>query len=331
VASTSRPIAAVLLAAVLFGTSGTAQELGPDSSTPLGIAAVRIAIGAATLWLLVAFLPGRPDRASVMDSLGANRLLVIAGGVGVAVYTPLFLAGADRAGVAVATVVTIGSGPFFTGALEWSTRGRQPGFGWLAGTVATVGGGILLVSGAAAPGKDIEVIGLAFALASGLGYAVYSVTAKTTMDRGVDSAVALAAPFSMGAIVLGLAALTQPFGWMGTGSGVTMALHLGILATGVAYVLFGYGLGRLTAATTVTLVLAEPLTAILLATAFLDETLEPIGWFGVVVVLGGLVVVGRTAEATPAPHTHPSDDGPVRLAADPISRGPQPNCEVSRP
>jgi DME family drug/metabolite transporter len=299
VASTSRPIAAVLTAAVLFGTSGTAQELGPASSTPLGIAAVRIAIGAVTLWLFVAFLPGRPDRAAVVESMRANCLLVIAGGVGVALYTPLFLAGADRAGVAVATVVTIGSGPFFTGALEWSSRGRQPGLGWLIGTVVTVVGGSLLISGAAAPGKDIDAFGLAFALASGFGYAVYSVTAKTTMDRGMDSTVALAAPFSVGAIVLAVAAVAQPFGWLGTGSGVAMALHLGILATGAAYVLFGYGLDRLTAATTVTLVLAEPLTAILLATVFLDETLEPLGWFGVIVVLGGLVVVGRTAEATP--------------------------------
>ena len=66
----------------------------------------------------------------------------------------------------------------------------------------------------------------------------------------------------------------------------------------MAYVLYGFGLDRLTAATTVTLVLAEPLTAILLATAFLDETLDPLGWIGVVIVLSGLVVVGRTAEAT---------------------------------
>ena len=133
---------------------------------------------------------------------------------------------------------------------------------------------------------------------------MYSVTAKTTMERGLDSTVALAAPFTVGALILAVAAVTQPFGWLGTGSGLAMALHLGILATGVAYVLFGYGLDRLTAATTVTLVLAEPLTAILLATAFLDETLEPLGWFGVIVVLGGLVVVGRTAEATPATHAY---------------------------
>ena len=44
--------------------------------------------------------------------------------------------------------------------------------------------------------------------------------------------------------------------------------------------------------------LAEPLTAILLAIAFLDESLDPLGCVGVIVVLSGLVVVGRTAETT---------------------------------
>jgi len=302
---TSRPIAAVLAAAVLFGTSGTAQELGPDTSTPLGIAAVRIAIGALTMWVAIWLLPHGPGRAEVLRSVGSHRVLVLTGGLGVALYTPLFLAGADRAGVAVATVVTICSGPFFTGGLEWAWRGRRPRLGWLLGTVVTVAGGMLLVSGAASPGKDVDSLGLAFALASGLGYAVYSVTAKTTMERGMHSTLALAAPFTVGAVMLAVVAVTQPFAWLGSGSGLAMALHLGILATGAAYVLYGFGLHRLTAATTVTLVLAEPLTAILLATALLDETLEPLGWLGVVVVLAGLVVVGRTAEETVDPAIAP--------------------------
>jgi DME family drug/metabolite transporter len=302
---------------VLFGTSGTAQELGPDSSTSLGVAAVRIAVGAITLWVFIWLWPHGPSRDTVARSIGSNRLLVLVGGVGVAVYTPLFLAGATRAGVAVATVVTIGSGPFFTGGLEWSLRGRRPRLGWLVGTIVTVGGGILLISGTAAPNKDVDLLGLAFALASGLGYAVYSVTAKTTMERGMDSTVALAVPFTIGAVILSLAAVTQPFDWLGTGSGLVMTLHLGILATGVAYVLYGFGLDRLTAATTVTLVLAEPLTAILLATVVLDETIDPLGWVGAAVVLSGLVVVGRMAEATNPPTIPPTVDPGIDPAAVP--------------
>ncbi len=42
--------ALVLLAAVLFGTTGTAQALGPEGS-PLTVGAARVAVGAALLAL----------------------------------------------------------------------------------------------------------------------------------------------------------------------------------------------------------------------------------------------------------------------------------------
>jgi DME family drug/metabolite transporter len=121
------------------------------------------------------------------------------------------------------------------------------------------------------------------------------------MGRGVDSTLAMAAPFTIGAVVVAALAVGEPFGWLGEPGGVAMALELGVLATGVAYVWFGYGLHRLSSATTVTLVLAEPLTAALLATLVLDESIGAVGWFGIVVLLAGLVVVGRTAEVSIEP------------------------------
>ena len=50
-------VLAVLGAAVLFGTTGTAKELGPDSATALGVGAMRIVFGALTLWLIARRLP----------------------------------------------------------------------------------------------------------------------------------------------------------------------------------------------------------------------------------------------------------------------------------
>ena len=39
----------ILLAAVLWGTTGTAQELGPDSANPLAVGALRLVVGATAL------------------------------------------------------------------------------------------------------------------------------------------------------------------------------------------------------------------------------------------------------------------------------------------
>lgn len=121
------------------------------------------------------------------------------------------------------------------------------------------------------------------------------------MTAGVAPTLALAVPFTVGATVVAVVAVREPFDWLAAGDGALMALHLGVLATGAAYLLFGYGLHRLTSATTVTLVLAEPLTATLLATFVLDESIVPLGWIGVGLVLAGLFVVGRTAEVSIEP------------------------------
>ena len=55
-------IAAVLAAALLFGTTGTAQALGPEGTTPLSIGVMRMVIGGTGLALLAFLLARRHAR-----------------------------------------------------------------------------------------------------------------------------------------------------------------------------------------------------------------------------------------------------------------------------
>ncbi len=289
-------IAAVLAAAVLFGSSGTARELGSESASSLSVGAARITIGSLVLWSVV-LATRRRDPLPDMSSLRRLRTLLLVGGLGVAAYTPLFFVAVDRAGVAVGTVVAIASGPFFAAALDWWFRRVRPSMPWLLGTLVTVVGATAMIFGVDAGGSDIQPVGVAAALAAGLGYATYSVTSKATMERGLASTLALAIPFTIGVLAVVVMAVPESWAWLGTRSGLVMALYLGIVATGVAYALFGYGLRRLTSASAVTLVLAEPLTAVVLAAAILDEPIPWSGWVGVAVVIAGLALVGRSAAA----------------------------------
>ena len=300
---------AVVAAAALFGTAGTARELGPDGTTPLGVGAVRIVIGTAVLWTAVWWALRRGSISAVAAPIRSNRWVILVGGLGVAIYTPMFFEAVERAGVAVGTIVGVGSGPFFAGALEWAWRGVRPSRWWALGTAITVSGGAVLVLAQDAGRSTSEpgdAVGIAFALAAGFGYALYSVTSKVVMERNVDPVLTLAATFLVGAIAVALLAVDEPFGWITSGPGLLMALHLGVLATGFAYLLYGYGLQRLSSATTVTLVLAEPLTATMLAVLVLDESIVAAAWVGIVGLLVGLLIVGRTAHVSfePVPDDH---------------------------
>ncbi len=145
-------MAAVLAAAVLFGTTGTAQALGPDGASPLGVGAVRLAVGGLAL-LLVLPLVGGTARAAV----GLWRTPVgLLAGLCTALYQVCFFAAVDRAGVALGTLVTIGSGPVFAGLLGAVLLRERVETSWLVATGTCVGGLALLSlsggsDGAAAP------------------------------------------------------------------------------------------------------------------------------------------------------------------------------------
>jgi DME family drug/metabolite transporter len=276
-------VLAVLGAAVLFGTTGTVKELGPDSATALGVGAMRIVFGAITLWLIARRLPRLRD-------LHGGGLLVLIGGLGVAVYQPGFFAGTERLGVALGTIIALGSGPLFAGVIELAL-GNRPGMQWLMATALSITGGALMVVPGAAD-AEFDAVGLLGALAAGLGYAVYAVVTKRLILRGVQATVGSAWQFSIGAIVLVPFLFGEPMEWLTTASGLAMALWLGVAATGVAYLLYGYGLRALDTATATTLTLAEPVTAALFALIVLDERLRPIEWVGAGVVLAGLALAG---------------------------------------
>lgn len=287
-ASNRRAVAAVVASAVLFGTTGTTQELGPEGITPYGLGAVRVLIGALTLWVIVGHAP---RLAAVRGHLPALAL----GGFAVAVYQPGFFTGTARLGVALGTVVALGSAPVFAGLVEW-IAGRPPPRSWTWATLLAIAGGTLMVFSGAG-GANFSVVGLVGSLAAGLGYAVYALTTRRLFGFGVDPTEATAWQFSIGAVLLSPFYVTEPFDWLATGSGVAAALYLGVVVTGIAYLLYGWGLRTLEASTAATFTLAEPVTAGVLAVLVLDERLKWFGWSGAVLVLVGLALAGGGARA----------------------------------
>lgn len=285
-----RAVLSVLGAAALFGTTGTSQALGPSGTTPLGVGAARIIIGGAGLFAVLPLVGG--DRRAALG-LWRTRWGLLAGAT-TALYQVCFFAGVLKAGVAVGTLLTIGSGPVFTGLLSWVLLRERPKASWVVATTVCVVGLVLLV-GSQASGGGGEPVGYLLALASGLGYAFYTVASKKMMTLGARSDDVMAAAFGLGGVLLVPVLLTQPLAWIATPSGIAMALWLGLVTTTVAYVLFGRGLHHLPAGPVTTLVLAEPVVATLLGVLVLGETIPLLGWVGVGLVLAGLALQGAAS------------------------------------
>lgn len=284
-----RPELLIVGAAVLWGTTGTAQDLGDIGASPVAVGTIRILLGGALL-ALIASRSGRPT-----GPWGAY----VVGAVAVAGYQASFFAAVERAGVALGTLVAIGSGPVFTGVVALLASGERPVARWYAATgLAVVGCGLLL-----APGGDsaLDATGLGLALAAGLSYAVYTVAAKTVLGRDVAGPTVMAVLFLGGAVLLLPTLLVVDTDGLVGGRGVAMELWLGVATVAVSYLLFGGGLRRLPASSVATLTLAEPLTAAVLGVLVLGERPGATAAVGALLLLSGLVVISAARAAPPVP------------------------------
>ncbi|MEV4293853.1 EamA family transporter [Microbispora rosea] len=296
--SRSGPLA-VVAAAVLWGTAGTVGTLAAAGSVSL--AAARLVLGGALLGALALV---RQRRAS-----GGNvpmRRSLIFGAAAVAAYQLCFFAAVGRTGVAIGTVVAIGSGPVFTGLLSWIVGRERPSGRWALATAAAVAGCAVLVTGGRGTG-GVDAGGVALALLGGLLYAFYAVVAARAIGGGMESGTVMGVMFGGAAVLmLPVLALTGP-GWLARPGGLLTALYLGCATTGLAYLLYGRGLRTTPVATAATLALAEPAVAALLGVVALREHLSLVSWAGLVLLALGLVVValpaGTRPPGTPAPET----------------------------
>lgn len=320
-----RFVIAVLLASVCFGTTGTAQALGPEAD-PASLGAARLVIGGGALGALaLATRLGRrrdADGTPVASPTGIRTrrplielLLVATGAAGVLAYQPAFFAGTEANGVAIGTVVALGSAPVLTGAIDWALRRRYPGHRWAVATaIATAGVAVIALASAPSGGvtASTDPLGLLASLGAGASYAVYTLAAKGLIDRGWSATASMGALFGTGALFALPLLIATDASWLATPAGLSMALWLGFVTVTVAYLLFGYGLTALAPATVSTLTLAEPLTAGLLGVLVLGEVLPAGAVLGLAVLATGIVVLasgGREAGRSGRGPARSSDPG----------------------
>ncbi|HET6869980.1 MAG TPA: EamA family transporter [Solirubrobacteraceae bacterium] len=286
----------VLLSALCFGTTGTAQALGPHAS-PAAVGAARVLVGGFLL-VLVARRSAPPLAAR------CSGRAVLIGAAAVGGYQLTFFAGIHETGVAVGTVVAIGSGPVFAGLLGRVIHREPVAARWWAATALSVAGVILLV--AAGSAAHVRAGGVVLALAAGLCYATYTVAAKGMLAAGHAPEAVMARIFGIGALGLFPVLIFNGPGALASAGGVALAIYLGAVPTALAYVLFARGLRHLPAGEVATLTLAEPLTAAALGAAILGERPGVLALGGVALVLAGLAALAAPGRVRSRPVLVPS-------------------------
>ncbi|MGI2327862.1 EamA family transporter [Planococcus sp. YIM B11945] len=275
------PYILVLLAAMLWGTTGTAQTFIDGTAHSLAIGALRLSIGGFSLLAFVLWTKALDVRTIPWKAAWASAATM-------ALFQPLFFSSVQLTGIAVGTVVAIGSAPVFSGLLEWAVMKRKPNRVWTIATLCAVIGCILLFANKES--ATVDSLGILLALGAGLSFAAYATVSKTVLEA-MEAVPAVAVIFSLSALFLLPTLLFLNVSFLVDPANITVIAYLGLAATGLSYILFSTGLKQIPSSSAVTLSLAEPLTASLLGVFIVGEVLSGIAWVGVALLLGGIIVL----------------------------------------
>ena len=151
------------------------------------------------------------------------------------------------------------------------------------------------MAGSQAGNIEVNAFGMGICLTAGFFYSCYSMLAKelvriTTPLRASAHSFTVAAFIAFGAAFF-LSDVPQLYA-----ADVAIVVYLGVVVTGVGYLLYGTELKTTRVSTCVALGLLEPVTAFFLAIAVVHESVNPWAAVGLVMIVLGLAVVLKSEQ-----------------------------------
>ncbi|MBA6245470.1 MULTISPECIES: DMT family transporter [Psychrobacter] len=291
-------ILCVIAASVLWGTTGTASAFIPDVS-PLAVGAFSMGIGGVLL-----VLNAKNNLLSDRQKLLSKPSLLFIGSLCVAIYPLAFYSSMRLAGVAIGTVISIASAPFFTVIMERLISNKRVTSRWMVSFIFGVVGVIFLTLGKTqyldiSAQANNRILGVLLGLVAGLTYATYSWTARQMIENGVNSKSAMASMFGLSAILLLPSLLLTGGNLFLDAKHISVALYLAIAPMFFGYLLFGQALRVIEASKATLITLLEPIVATILAIIIIGEIFSPIGWLGMSLMIVCLLLqVMKTPKLT---------------------------------
>lgn len=274
----------ILFASTLWGTTGTAASLAPDVSA-LAIGAFSMGIGG----FMQACMSAKSLKRDFRKVVHKKKTLLVSI-IALATYPLAFYSSMRFAGVAIGTVISISTAPFFSALLECLfSRNQTITKRWMMSfAIGVIGITLLLASESSANSlfdQDMKHWGVLLGLLAGLTYAIYSWGVKAMIDHGIESQTAMGSVFGIGGVLLLPTLFITGDNLFASSTNTTVMLYMALIPMGLGYVAFGFGLRFVTASGASILTLFEPVIAAALAVAIVGEEISFIGWVGITLTL----------------------------------------------
>jgi drug/metabolite transporter (DMT)-like permease len=297
VAITDRPVLAATAGAACIATSATLVRLA--DTAPATAATFRCLYALPVLGLIMLREDRRYGRRPARD-----RWLAAAAGVFFALDLVFWHHAIEAVGAGIATVLG-NLQVVIVGFVAWWLLGERPG-ARLVAAVPVVLFGVVLISGAVGADAygDNPALGVVFGVATSIAYAAFILVLRHgshDLRRSAGPLFDATAVAAVGSILLGpvLGGVDLVPSWPEHGWLVVLALACQVLG----WLLIAVSLPRVPAALTSLILLLQPVMAVGLAAAVLDERPSAVQLAGCVIVLAGVLAAtaGRRTPSGEAP------------------------------
>lgn len=268
---------------LIWGSSFLFMAIGLDAFHPGLVTALRIGFGAAVMTAL-------PQARRVVIEAQDRLRIVLIGVIWIAVPLTLFPISQQWVDSGVAGMLN-GATPVLTALLATIFLRSLPGRLQMAGLALGMAGIVAIAAPSAGEG-DTQALGVALILLATVCYA-FALNLVTplqqrygsiaVMARAQWTALVLVAPFGL------FGAVRSDFAW----PSLLATMAVGVLGTGLAFVLAGGLTGRVGATRASFVAYVIPVVALILGVVFRDETVHPLAVIGVVLVIAGALLASR--------------------------------------
>lgn len=291
----------LVTAACLWGTVGVSGGLlqRVETTPSLTVGFLRMAFSAVFLLGLAWITTGRTPFALLSLSRREWNLFGLMG-LAMASYQLFYFAAIPLSSVTLVVVVALCSSPLLVALLSIPVFKERLTGRVLAALMLALGGtGLLAFGGDGSNGGEFfkldYLLGAVLALGAGLSYSCFAIISKLATrhsEQGPIQTVAVA--FTLSALILLPAAglsgnLRLNLAWQVWG----LTAYLGLIPTGLAYIVFLRGLKRASATAAAIVTLLEPAVAAFLAWLLLGESLTLLSLGGALLLLGSVSLLMR--------------------------------------
>jgi DME family drug/metabolite transporter len=291
-----RGVLSIAAAAIAWGTGGAVAVIlqRHNHLGPVTVSFWRFVVAVTALAALraVRYWRARPTSRISWPSGWHHRVqwsTAIIGGVGLAVSQAAYFGSADTAGVALATLVTMGTCPVLIALGARYLLGERLTYGRMAAIGLALVGLVLLTFGPHAGGSD-PTLGILLALLSAATYSAVILQGRARQGQGE-----MLPAYVVGMVCLAPIAVVEgvlPHGGNTFGA-VGWLVYLGLVPTVLAYQWFFAGLATVPAAMASVIALLESVTAAAIAVGVLGEHLSVVSLAGMAVLLIAVMFMAR--------------------------------------